>query len=112
MQNAEEDSKWKLILAVVRPHLVEALLDSLKLAPIESLLIKEVKGFGRQKNMLDRYSGSDFELAFLPKVELSIWVDALRLEEVLDLLEAVGRTGRMGDGKIMVIPGAAPLGLL
>ena len=112
MQNAEEDSKWKLILAVVRPHLVEALLDGLKLAPIESLLIKEVKGFGRQKNMLDRYSGSDFELAFLPKVELSIWVDALRLEEVLELLEAACKTGRMGDGKIMVIPGAAPLGLL
>ena len=62
--------------------------------------------------MLDRYSGSDFELAFLPKVELSIWVDALRLEEVLELLEEAGRTGRMGDGKIMVIPGAAPLGLL
>jgi nitrogen regulatory protein P-II 1 len=108
----QDDSKWKLILAVVRPHLVEALLDCLKLAPIESLLIKEVKGFGRQKNMLDRYSGSDFELAFLPKVELSIWVDALRLEEVLELLEEAGRTGRMGDGKIMVIPGAAPLGLL
>ena len=99
----QDDSKWKLILAVVRPHLVEALLDCLKLAPIESLLIK---------NMLDRYSGSDFELAFLPKVELSIWVDALRLEEVLELLEEAGRTGRMGDGKIMVIPAAAPLGLL
>ena len=63
----QDDSKWKLILAVVRPHLVEALLDCLKLAPIESLLIKEVKGFGRQKNMLDRYSGSDFELAFCPR---------------------------------------------
>ncbi|MFN6137995.1 MAG: P-II family nitrogen regulator [Planctomycetota bacterium] len=97
------DSSCKLILAVVRPHLVESLLDGLKLAPIEALTIKEVKGFGRQKNMLDQYSGDDFNLAFLPKVELSIWVDALRLEEVLELIESLCKTGRMGDGKIMVV---------
>ena len=97
------DSDWKLILAVVRPHLVETLLDRLKLAPIEALSIKEVKGFGRQKNMLDQYSGDVFDLAFLPKVELSIWVDALRLEEVLEIVESTCKTGRMGDGKIMVV---------
>lgn len=97
------DSSRKLILAVIRPHLVESLLDGLKLAPIEALTIKEVKGFGRQKNMLDQYSGDDFDLAFLPKVELSIWVDTLRLEEVLELIESICKTGRMGDGKIMVI---------
>lgn len=97
------DSDWKLILAVVRPHLVETLLDRLKLAPIEALSIKEVKGFGRQKNMLDQYSGDEFDLAFLPKVELSIWVDALRLEEVLEIIESTCKTGRMGDGKIMVV---------
>jgi nitrogen regulatory protein PII len=97
------DRSSKLILAVVRPHLVESLLDGLKLAPIEALTIKEVKGFGRQKNMLDQYSGDDFDLAFLPKVELSIWVDALRFEEVLEIIESHCKTGRMGDGKIMVI---------
>lgn len=97
------DSEFKLILAVVRPHLVESLLDRLKLAPIEAISIKEVKGFGRQKNLLDQYSGNEFELAFLPKVELSIWVDTLRLEEVLEIIESTCKTGRMGDGKIMVI---------
>ena len=97
------DSEFKLILAVVRPHLVESLLDRLKLAPIEAISIKEVKGFGRQKNLLDQYSGNEFELAFLPKVEVSIWVDALRLEEVLEIIESTCKTGRMGDGKIMVI---------
>jgi len=97
------DSDFKLILAVVRPHLVESLLDRLKLAPIEAISIKEVKGFGRQKNLLDQYSGNEFELAFLPKVELSIWVDTLRLEEVLEIIESTCKTGRMGDGKIMVI---------
>jgi len=100
------DSGCKLILAVVRPHLVETLLDGLKLAPIEALTIQEVKGFGRQKNMLDQYSGGEFDLAFLPKVELSIWVDAPRLEEVLTIIESHCKTGRMGDGKIMVIADA------
>jgi len=100
------DSDFKLILAVVRPHLVESLLDRLKLAPIEAISIKEVKGFGRQKNLLDQYSGNEFELAFLPKVELSIWVDTLRLEEVLEIIESTCKTGRMGDGKIMVIADA------
>ncbi|MFM7975310.1 MAG: P-II family nitrogen regulator [Pirellula sp.] len=97
------DSSCKLILAVIRPHLVESLLNGLKLAPIEAITIKEVKGFGRQKNMLDQYTGGDFDLAFLPKVELSIWVDTLRLEEVVELIETLCKTGRMGDGKIMVI---------
>lgn len=97
------DGDWRLILAVVRPHLLDALLDGLKLAPIEALLIKEAKGFGRQKNMLDQYAADEFELAFLPKVELSIWVDALRLEEVLEIVESTCKTGRMGDGKVMVI---------
>jgi nitrogen regulatory protein PII len=56
--------------------------------------------------MLDQYSGGEFDLAFLPKVELSIWVDAPRLEEVLAIIESHCKTGRMGDGKIMVIADA------
>ncbi|MFM8572451.1 MAG: P-II family nitrogen regulator [Pirellula sp.] len=106
------DTGWKQILAIVRPHLVESLLNGLKFAPIESLLIKEVKGFGRQKNLLDQYSGNEFGLAFLPKVELSIWVDALRVDEVLDIIESTCKTGRMGDGKILVLSSPSPPGLL
>ncbi|MFM8186934.1 MAG: P-II family nitrogen regulator [Pirellula sp.] len=99
------DIGYKQILVVLRPHLIEGLLEELKFAPIEALTVKEVKGFGRQKNMLDQYSGDEFELAFLPKVELSIWVDALRFEEVLEIVETTCKTGRMGDGKIMVVDG-------
>ena len=97
------DTGCKQILAVIRPHLVEGLLEALKLAPIEALTIKEVKGFGRQKNVLDQYAGDEFGLAFLPKVELSIWVAASRLDEVVEILESNCKTGRMGDGKIMVL---------
>jgi nitrogen regulatory protein PII len=98
----------KLITAVIRPYLVEELLEALKFAPVEALQIQEVKGFGRQKNELASYSGGEFSQAFLPKVELNIWVQNARLEEVLLSIERTCRTGRMGDGKILVVECTQP----
>ena len=61
----------KQITAIVKPFLAEKVLESLRLAPLEALQVREVKGFGRQKNSLDRYGDSEFSMAFLPKVEIS-----------------------------------------
>jgi nitrogen regulatory protein P-II 1 len=93
----------KQIIAIVRPYLVEQLLDALRLSPIEALQVTEVKGFGRQKSTLDRYSITEYNQAFLPKIELSLYVDDLRVEEVLKTIADTCRTGRMGDGKMMVL---------
>jgi nitrogen regulatory protein P-II 1 len=95
----------KLITAIIRPHHLEELLEALKFAPVEALHVKEVKGFGRQKNVLDRYGSSEFTQAFLPKVEINIWVESARCEEVLQSIERTCQTGRMGDGKILVVNG-------
>ena len=97
----------KQIIAVVKPYLAEKVLDALKRAPLEACTVTEVKGYGRQKSYLDQYDGSEYSLAFLPKVEISLWVDELRVEEVIRILVEVARTGRMGDGKIFVLPSAA-----
>lgn len=94
----------KQIIAVVKPYLVEKVLDALKRAPLEACAVTEVKGYGRQKSYLDQYEGSEYSLAFLPKVEISLWVDELRVEEVVRIIVEVARTGRMGDGKIFVMP--------
>jgi len=94
----------KQIIAVVKPYLVEKVLEALKRAPLEACAVTEVKGYGRQKSYLDQYEGSEYSLAFLPKVEISLWVDELRVEEVIRILVEVARTGRMGDGKIFVMP--------
>lgn len=94
----------KQVVAVVKPYLVEKVLEALKHAPLESCAVREVKGYGRQKNYLDEYRGSEYSLAFLPKVEISLWVDDLRVEEVVRTIVEVARTGRMGDGKIFVMP--------
>jgi nitrogen regulatory protein PII len=79
-------------------------LDSLRLAPVEACGISEVKGYGRQKSYLDAYRGSEYSAAFLPKVEITLWVDDLRVEEVVRIIVETARTGRMGDGKIFVLP--------
>ena len=94
----------KQIIAVVKPYLVEEVLEALKLAPVEACGVCEVKGYGRQKSYLDEYRGSEYSLAYLPKVEITLWVDDLHVDEVLHTVVDVARTGRMGDGKIFVLP--------
>jgi nitrogen regulatory protein PII len=64
----------------------------------------EVKGYGRQKSYLDEYRGSEYSMAYLPKVEIALWVDDPHLDEVVRTIIEVARTGRMGDGKIFVLP--------
>jgi nitrogen regulatory protein P-II 1 len=66
-----------------------------------------VKGYGRQKSYLDEYSETEYSLAFLPKVEIVLWVDDARVGEVVRKIVDVARTGRMGDGKILVLPVAS-----
>jgi nitrogen regulatory protein P-II 1 len=94
----------KQIIAIVKPFLAEKVLDALKRAPLEALNVREVKGYGRQKSYLDQYGDSEYSLAFLPKVEITLWVDDARAEETLRKIVDVARTGRMGDGKIFVLP--------
>ena len=96
----------KQILAVVKPYLAEKVLDSLRRAPLEACSVREVKGYGRQKSYLDQYAESEYSLAFLPKVEITLWVEDHRVEEILRKIVEVARTGRMGDGKIFVLPTA------
>lgn len=98
------DVNVKQIVAVVKPYLAQKVLDSLARAPLEAINVAEVKGFGRQKSYLDQYGESEYSEAFLPKVEITIWVDDLRVEEILAKLVSVARSGRMGDGKIFVMP--------
>ena len=98
----------KQIVTIVRPYLAEKVLESLKRAPLEALQVQEVKGYGRQKSYLDEYGDSEYSMAFLPKVEIALWVDDARVEEIVRKVVAVARTGRMGDGKIFVLPVGPP----
>jgi nitrogen regulatory protein PII len=94
----------KQIIAVVKPFLAEKLVEALRRAPLEALTVREVKGYGRQKDQLDRYEQSEYALAFLPKVEIEAWVEDARAAEVVERIEQIAHTGRMGDGKVFILP--------
>ena len=96
----------KEVIAIVKPFLAERVLAALGRSPLEACTVREVKGYGRQKNYLDQYGESDYSQAFLPKIEISMWVEDHRVDEVVDRVVAVARTGRMGDGKVFVMPAA------
>jgi nitrogen regulatory protein P-II 1 len=99
----------KQIIAIVRPFMAEKVLDELTRAPLEACGVREVKGYGRQKSYLDEYQGSEYSLAFIPKVEITLWVEDDRAEEVVRKIVETARTGRMGDGKIFVLPSGIPM---
>ncbi|MFY8220311.1 MAG: P-II family nitrogen regulator [Pirellulales bacterium] len=98
----------KEVIAIVKPFVAERVLEALKFAPLEACTVREVKGYGRQKSYLDQYGDSEYSLAFLPKVEIQVWVDDSRADEVVERIVTVARTGRMGDGKIFVLPATVP----
>ena len=94
----------KLLTIVVKPFRAEAVLGALAEMEVTSCVVREVKGYSRQKNYLDRYLGSEYTMAFLPKVEITVCVRTDRVDEVLERITSIARTGRMGDGKIFVQP--------
>ena len=94
----------KQVIAIVKPFLVERILEGLRRAPLEAFTVCEVKGYGKQKSYLDQYTESEYSLAFIPKVEITLWVDDSRVDEIVRKLVDMARTGRMGDGKIFVLP--------
>lgn len=93
----------KQVVAIVKPFLAEKILEGLRRAPLEAVEVCEVKGMGQQKSYLDQYTDSEYSLAFLPKVQITAWVDDSRAEEVIRKLVEIARTGRIGDGKIFIL---------
>ena len=93
----------KQLTLVVRPFKAEAVLKAINDLDVIACLVQEAKGYSRQKGYLDRYLGSEYSMAFLPKIEISVWVSDQRVQEVEDRLVKTARTGRIGDGKLFVL---------
>jgi len=100
----------KQITALVRPFRAEAVLKVVSDLDVNACLVQEAKGYSRQKGYLDRYVGSEYSMAFLPKVEISVWVSDQKANDVAEKLTRAARTGRIGDGKVFIMdvcwPGA------
>jgi len=98
----------KQFMVVVKPFRAEAVLEALAELGVDAFVVTEAKGYSRQKGYLDRYVGSEYSLAFLPKVEITFWVSDDRADDVAERVVKIARTGRIGDGKVFVVKTAWP----
>ncbi len=94
----------KLITAIIKPFKLEEVKSALAEVGVEGMTVTEVKGFGRQKGHTEIYRGSEYTVDFLPKVKLEIAVPDATVAKALDAIVASARTGKIGDGKIFVLP--------
>lgn len=94
----------KLIIAIVKPFKLEDVKATLAEAGIEGMTVTDVKGFGRQKGHTEIYRGSEYTVDFLPKVKVEIAVADEAVGKAIDAIARGAKTGKIGDGKIFVVP--------
>jgi nitrogen regulatory protein P-II 1 len=92
------------IVALVKPFRAEAVLAALESVEILGGIVREAMGYGRQKDRLHQYLGSEYNSSFLPKVELTVFVLQEHAADAIKAIVGQARTGRIGDGKILVLP--------
>ena len=94
----------KLVTAIIKPFKLEEVKEALTAIEIEGMTVTEVKGFGRQKGHTEIYRGSEYTVDFLPKVKLEIAIADDILDKVVTTIAKAAKTGKIGDGKIFVLP--------
>ena len=94
----------KKVQAIIKPFKLDEVREALTKIGVSGMTVCEAKGFGRQKGHTEFYRGAEYVVEFVPKVELKVVVQDDMLDEVVDAIAEVARTGRMGDGKIFVSP--------
>lgn len=94
----------KKIEAVIKPFKLDDVKEALHDVGVQGMTVTEVRGFGRQKGHTELYRGAEYVVDFLPKVKIEIVVENAQVDDVIDAIENAARTGRIGDGKIFVLP--------
>ena len=94
----------KKIEAIIKPFKLDDVKDALNGIGIKGMTISEVKGYGRQKGHTEIYRGAEYVIDFLPKLKIEIIVSAEQVDQVIDTIVAAAKTGKIGDGKIFVLP--------
>ncbi len=92
------------VIAIVKPFRAQAVLERLAELGVGDCLVREARGFGRQKGHLRRYARDRASPAFVPKVEIICWVEDHAVSRVVQAIVTTARTGRIGDGKVFVVP--------
>jgi nitrogen regulatory protein P-II 1 len=94
----------KKVEAIIKPFKLDEVKESLSAIGVQGLTVSEIKGFGRQKGHTELYRGAEYVVDFLPKVKLEIIAADEKVAEIVGAIEKSAKTGRIGDGKIFVLP--------
>ncbi|HEY4117675.1 MAG TPA: P-II family nitrogen regulator [Byssovorax sp.] len=94
----------KKVEAIIRPFKLDEVKDALAEVGVQGMTVTEVKGFGRTGGKKEVYRGSAYVVDFMPKVKVDVVVPDAMVQSVIDAIEKTAKTGKIGDGKIFVIP--------
>lgn len=94
----------KLVTGIVKPFTVEDVKTALEQVGVLGLTVGEVKGYGRQKGHTEVFRGAEYHVDFLPKIRVEVVVDDAQVDKTVDALLDAARTGKIGDGKVWVVP--------
>ncbi len=94
----------KLVTAIIKPFTLEDVKGALERIGVLGMTVSEVQGFGRQKGHTEVYRGAEYTVEFVPKIRVEVLVDEAQVDKTIDALVEAARTGKIGDGKVWVIP--------
>jgi nitrogen regulatory protein P-II 1 len=94
----------KLIVGIIKPFKLDDVKDAMKELGVQGLTVSDVQGFGRQRGHTEVYRGAEYTIDFVPKVKIELLVDDGDVQRVTDKLVETARTGKIGDGKVWVVP--------
>ncbi len=94
----------KKIEAIIKPFKLDEVKDALNGIGIKGMTVTEVKGYGRQKGHTEIYRGAEYIVDFIPKIKMEVVVPDEQVDQVVDTIIKVARTGKIGDGKIFILP--------
>ena len=94
----------KKVECIIKPFKLDEVKEALSEIGIQGITVSEVKGFGRQKGHTELYRGAEYVVDFIPKIKMEIVVSDDLIAKVVETIEEVAKTGRIGDGKIFVLP--------
>jgi nitrogen regulatory protein P-II 1 len=94
----------KLVVAVVKPHKLDEIKAALEAFGVQGLTVSEANGYGRQRGHTEVYRGAEYTVDLVPKIRLEVLVDAADAADVVEVVTKSAQTGRIGDGKVWVLP--------
>jgi nitrogen regulatory protein P-II 1 len=93
-----------LIIAIIKPHKLDAVKEALNEVGVSGMTVTEARGFGRQGGHTETYRGAEYQIDFVPKVKVEILCDSDDTDKVADAIARSAQTGKIGDGKIWLLP--------